>query len=110
MDRLAQVFFADRLAGELSQTAGEFRFQYDPAYLAGGTPLSFNLPLRDDPYVSDELFPFFDNLVSEGWLRRLQAQQQRVDESDHFGLLLLNGHDLVGAVTIAGVASGPEKA
>lgn len=100
MDRVAQVFFEGRLAGVLTQTSDEFQFRYDSHYLAGGTPLSFNLPLQEEAYVSQQLFPFFENLVAEGWLRRMQSQQQKVDESDRFGLLLLNGEDLAGAVTI----------
>lgn len=100
MDRVAEVYFEGRLAGVMAQTGDEFRFRYDSDYLAGGTPLSFNLPLREEAYVSKQLFPFFENLVSEGWLRRMQSQLQKVDESDRFGLLLLNGEDLVGAVTI----------
>ena len=100
MDRVAEVYFEDRLAGVLTQTSDEFRFLYNSRYLAGGTPLSFNLPLREEAYVSQQLFPFFENLVSEGWLRKQQSQQQKVDESDRFGLLLLNGKDLVGAVTV----------
>jgi len=100
VDRVAEVYFEDRLAGVLTQTSDEFRFLYNSRYLAGGTPLSFNLPLREEAYVSQQLFPFFENLVSEGWLRKQQSQQQKVDESDRFGLLLLNGKDLVGAVTV----------
>lgn len=100
MDRVAQVFFEGRLAGVLTQTSDEFQFRYDSHYLAGGTPLSFNLPLQEEAYISQQLFPFFENLVAEGWLRRMQSQQQKVDESDRFGLLLLNGEDLAGAVTV----------
>jgi len=100
VDRVAEVYLEGRLAGILTQASGEFRFRYNNHYLAGGTPLSFNLPLREEAYVSQQLFPFFENLVSEGWLRKLQSQRQKVDESDSFGLLLLNGEDLVGAVTV----------
>ena len=100
MDRVAEVYFEDRLAGVLTQTSDEFRFLYNSRYLAGGTPLSFNLPLREEAYVSQQLFPFFENLVAEGWLRKQQSQRQKIDESDRFGLLLLNGKDLVGAVTV----------
>ena len=104
MDRVAEVYFEGRLAGVLTQTSDDvrfpYRFRYNSHYLAGGTPLSFNLPLQEDAYVSEQLFPFFENLVSEGWLRKLQSQLQKVDENDRFGLLLLNGEDLVGAVTV----------
>ncbi len=44
--------------------------------------------------------PFFENLVSEGWLRKLQSQHQKIDERDRFTLLVENGKDLVGAVTV----------
>lgn len=100
MDRVANVYFENRLAGVLSQTADEYRFVYDADYLAGGTPLSFNLPLQEDAFVSAGLFSFFENLASEGWLRRLQSQQQKIGENDRFGLLLANGKDLVGAVSV----------
>lgn len=99
-DRAAQVFYNNRLAGILRETDNGFRFQYNHDYLAGGTPISFTLPLREEAFDSHRLPGFFENLVAEGWLRRLQTQEQRIDESDRFGLLLANGRDLVGAVTI----------
>jgi len=109
VDRVAEIYFEGRLAGVLTETSDGFRFRYDTQYLAGGTPLSFNLPLQRDVFVSRQLFPFFENLVSEGWLRRLQSQQQKIDENDRFGLLLLNGRDLVGAVTVVAADSPVEK-
>jgi len=100
MGRLARVYFNERLAGTLEQREQEFIFQYNKSYLAGGTPLSFHLPLQEAPFITDELMPFFENLTSEGWLRALQSRSQKIDESDRFGLLLENGQDLVGAVTV----------
>lgn len=41
-----------------------------------------------------------ENLVAEGWLKKIQSQAQKIDENDSFGLLLENGKDLTGAVTI----------
>ncbi|MBR9911983.1 MAG: phosphatidylinositol kinase [Gammaproteobacteria bacterium] len=98
--RIAQVFYNRRLAGILAETPAGFRFTYDADYLAGGTPIAFTLPLQELPFNSDRLPGFFENLVSEGWLRKLQSQQQKIDENDSFGLLLMNGRDLVGAVTV----------
>ena len=100
MDRIANVYFDGRLAGVLAERSGEFQFRYDTEYLVGGTPLGFNLPLQREAFVSRTLFPFFENLVAEGWLRRQQSRQQKIDETDRFGLLLSNGEDLVGAVTV----------
>ncbi|MBQ0721709.1 MAG: HipA N-terminal domain-containing protein [Gammaproteobacteria bacterium] len=98
--RIAQVFYHQQLAGRLIETSDGFEFTYDDDYLAGGTPIAFNYPLQVAPYKHTRLPGFFENLVSEGWLRKLQSQQQKIDENDRFGLLLMNGRDLVGAVTI----------
>ena len=100
MSRMASIYFDGRLAGRLEETGEGFVFTYDPAWLAGGTPIAFQYPLRETPFRSDQLPGFFDNLISEGWLRERQSQAQKIDENDHFGLLLANGRDLVGAVTV----------
>ena len=100
-----------RLAGELKHSNDAYTFTYSQSYLAGGVPISFLFQLREAPYVSEKLMPFFENLVAEGWLRKLQSQQQNIDEHDRFGLLISNGRDLVGAVTVESkeAGSGPEK-
>jgi serine/threonine-protein kinase HipA len=99
-ERIALVFYNQRLAGRLTETNDGFEFTYDDDYLAGGTPIAFTFPLQEEPFKHTRLPGFFENLVSEGWLRKLQSQEQKIDENDRFGLLLMNGRDLVGAVTI----------
>ena len=106
MARVGRVYYQGRLAGLIEEAEEGYKFTYNKYYLAGGVPISFRLKLRQEPYVSEELPPFFENLVSEGWLRRLQSRQQNIDENDRFGLLLANGKDLVGAVTVEPV-DGP---
>lgn len=97
----ATVKFHDRIAGKLSRRGGLFTFQYDPEFLAGASePLSLSLPLQREPFVSDTLHGFFSGLISEGWLRRLQSFSQKIDETDELRLLVNNGRDLAGAVTI----------
>ena len=103
MDRIvkrANVYQGGMLAGELSVIDADYVFTYDAAYLSVGPAISFGLPLRKEPFVVKELHPFFAGLVSEGWLLNVQSQSQRIDKNDKFGLLLANGLDLVGAVTI----------
>lgn len=79
-----------------------FMFHYDYDYLLHekSFPVSLSLPKRSKPYYSNELFGFFDNMVAEGWLKKEQAKLQRINEDDHFLLLLNNGQDLPGAVTV----------
>ena len=101
MDRVAKVFYNKQLAAILKKTENGFYFNYDSFYIKnGGLSLSFSLPLESSPIYSATLFAFFENLVSEGWLLNLQSRIQKIDKSDKFSLILENGKDLVGAVTI----------
>ncbi len=100
MGRIGKVYFNNELAGVLKQIGNEFSFTYELPYIATGTPLSFNLPLQEESFKSNSLFPFFENLTSEGWLKRIQCKTQKIDEDDKFGLILENGKDMIGAVTI----------
>ena len=97
----AEVFYHGEPVGLLSRHSDFFRFQYHREYvLDGGDPISFSLPVRIEPYDSELLHGFFSGLVSEGWLKNLQSRTQKIDEKDEFSLLVANGHDLIGAVTI----------
>ncbi len=98
--RTAQIWFIDRLAGELRETDEGFEFSYDYEYLSDGIPIAYTYPLQTTPFRHPHLPHFFENLVAEGWLRKLQSQIQKIDENDRFGLLLMNGRDLAGAVTV----------
>ena len=100
MDRIGIVYFNGVKAGILVSDKDGYSFTYDLKYLAVGPPLSFNLPLNETCYICTRLFSFFDNLVAEGWLKKIQCKTQKINENDKFALLLENGKDLIGAVTI----------
>lgn len=88
-------------AGILERQGSTVTFQYDCHYLTLGQPaLSKSLPLRQEPYESEGLPAYFSGLVSEGWLKRVQSREQRIDPDDDFALLVHNGDDLPGAITI----------
>ena len=111
MNRQAQVYHRDRLAGTLAELPeGGYRFVYDPAYLELGSAISLTLPLQAEPFESPELFPFFAGLVPEGWYLRIVAPTIKVDETDTFGLLLHTCEDCIGAVSVRAlpVDSGEE--
>jgi len=97
-----EVFINHEKAGLLEKTEGKYFFRYLKDYLdsPAACPISYSFPLREMPYESEELFPFFSGLVSEGWLLKMQSQAQKIDERDHFSLLLANGEDLIGAISI----------
>lgn len=98
----AKVYFKNSLAGHLCQSLEGYEFQYDMAYLSQKTarPISLTLPLKTQPYISDELFPFFDGLLPEGWLLDIALQQLPPEQQNRFNVLLHFCKDCVGAVSV----------
>ncbi|MBS0358751.1 MAG: HipA domain-containing protein [Proteobacteria bacterium] len=97
-----KVYYKDTFAGYLREETGErFSFTYDLAYLSSGNPaIAYTLPLREAPYISQNLHPFFDNLVAEGWLENTQARLIGKRNWNRFELLLCFGADCAGAVSV----------
>lgn len=102
--RKCEVYLHGIKAGELTELDNcHYVFAYDRAYLLNkdNPPVCLAMPLRDEPYYSDVLFPFFFSLLSEGENRRMQAQFLHISPEDDFGILLATaGTDTIGAVTI----------
>ena len=102
--RTAKVYHNEQLAGILTQNNPEsYEFQYDDAWFSDDAlpPISLTLPKARKVHKADHLFPFFFNMLSEGVNRKLQCRLLKIDEKDHFGLLLATASsDTIGAVTI----------
>lgn len=78
-------------------------FRYDEHYFHDSQlpAISLTLPKSKMEYQSPFLFPFFFNMLSEGVNRKLQCTQLRIDEEDHFGLLMHTAqNDTIGAITV----------
>lgn len=101
----AEVYFKDNLAGILTETDSGYEFRYIRDYLEKdcAEPVSLTLPLRDKPYVSNVLFPFFDGLIPEGWLLDVALRNTDISYLDRMSLLLLCCKDCIGAVSVVPV-------
>lgn len=104
MKRSGKVFFTDKLAGVvwLDESENLYGFEYDPAYLKDpeNRPVSLTLPLREKPFTSNTMIPFFDGLIPEGWLLDIVVKNWKLDSRDRMGLLLTACRDCIGAVHI----------
>ncbi len=102
--RQALVLSNNIVAGTLIETDDmHYIFKYDDTYLIDSTlrPISLAFPKRKEEFVSNELFPFFYNMLSEGANKAMQCQTLKIDEKDSFGLLLATANvDTIGAITI----------
>ena len=101
----ANVFRNHVLIGTLSKNKenNEYKFIYEKNYLQdkNSVPISVNLPLRYEAFISSILFPFFFNLLSEGQIKDIQCRQLQIDENDHFTRLLKTTQaNTIGAITL----------
>lgn len=102
--RKASVLYKKEIAGELHQEDdGSFVFKYlDTWFKDGSKPnISLTLPKTQQEYKSSTLFPFFYNMLPEGSNKQVVCFQNRIDDKDAFGLLLITAaNDTIGAVTV----------
>lgn len=100
----AAVYHNKIFAGILIEESRQlYTFRYDDDYFADTSKpaISLTLPKTQQEYDSPYLFPFFFNMLSEGANRKLQSTHLKIDEEDHFGLLLATAQvDTVGAITV----------
>jgi HipA-like protein len=81
------------------------------AYLAASEarPISLTLPLRPEPYLALDLFPFFYGLLSEGSAKDLQCRALKIDPDDAFNRLIKTLHsDTIGSVTVREIVEDEE--
>ena len=80
----------------------KYTFKYKEDYRQNnGQPVCLAMPVTVQTYISEYLFPFFSNLLSEGENRTLQASLLHIDRDDDFGILLATAqYDTVGNVTV----------
>jgi HipA-like protein len=102
--RKAKVYRNGLPVGELTEhNRKKYSFIYDDAWFNNPEKpaVSLTLPKTQKIYESEYLFPFFFNMLSEGVNKRLQSNLLRIDENDHFGLLLATAQfDTTGAITV----------
>lgn len=102
--RQAKILYKDREAGTLTQhDDGSFTFRYDNAWMADNSKpgISPTLPKAGLEFHSKHLFPFFYNMLPEGSNKQVVCKYNRIDEDDHFGLLMTTAkYDSIGAVRV----------
>ncbi|MBS1811237.1 MAG: HipA N-terminal domain-containing protein [Acidobacteria bacterium] len=102
--RKAAVYRDEEMIGTLiEENRSSYIFRYADRWFADAKKpaVSLTLPKTQQEYRSEILFPFFFNLLSEGVNRQLQSRQLKIDEADHFGLLLATAqYDTIGAITV----------
>lgn len=100
--RQAKIIIDEQVAGILTETEDAYIFSYDETYLGGKNkkPVSLTLPLQKEPFKADNLFPFFDGLIPEGWLLEIVQKNCKLNPRDRMGLLLATCKDCIGNISV----------
>lgn len=94
----ANLYLRDDLIGRLEKISNKkYIFTYEDKWMKnnkGGIGLS--LPTDSKVYESEELLPFFDNLVPEGWLLSYAESIYKIDKKIDLDCYLLQAEKLLG--------------
>ena len=83
--RQANVLYNNIKAGKLTETNdGDYVFEYNSEYVKKYPKqfISFSMPVRNEPYKVNRLFPFFEGLIPEGWLLDIASKSWKINTND----------------------------
>ena len=97
-----KVYIKDVFCGIITESEEGYTFEYDKAYLnmEGATALGPTMPLTDETYVKEMMFPVFDGLIPEGWLLDIAQSSWKIDARDRMSLLLACCKDCIGDIGV----------
>jgi len=101
--RQAIIKYKGSIAGLLTERdQGDYVFEYDENFIVDHPTwfITFDMPVRQYPYYSTRLFPFFDGLIPEGWLLNIASNSWKINKADRMGLLLACCRNCIGAVSV----------
>lgn len=96
------VYKKDKLVGMIWEDENGYSFQYDKNYL--NNPIYGNvsrtLPLRQEVFTANQMLPFFDGLIPEGWLLQIAVESWKLNPRDRMSLLLALCKDCIGDISV----------
>ncbi len=94
----ATVYWKTLKAGILTESDEGYSFAYNKDYLtmSEAQGISLTMPLREEPFQSNTLHPFFDGLIPEGWLLDIAQKNWKIEARDRMALLLLVAETVLG--------------
>lgn len=96
------TYKSNNRVGILSRDGDSYSFCYDAEWLRSenSMPISYSLPLQEEPFTPKQSRPFFSNLLPEGQFREHIARKYRISPEDDFQLLAVLAGDCAGAIAL----------
>ncbi len=98
----AGIYVNDVFCGILTEDEEGYHFSYEKGYLAkkGAAPISPTMPLTEQQYDNEMMFPVFDRLIPEGWLLDIASTSWKIDPRDRMSLLMACCKDCIGNISV----------
>ena len=98
----AGIYVNDVFCGILTEDEEGYHFCYEKDYLAsqGAVPISPTMPLTEQQYDKEMMFPVFDGLIPEGWLLDIASTSWKIDPRDRMSLLMACCKDCIGNISV----------
>ena len=98
----AGIYVNDTYCGILTEDEEGFHFVYDETYLVrpGAVSLSPTMPLTEQRYDKEMMFPVFGGLIPEGWLLDIASSSWKIDPRDRMSLLMACCKDCIGNISV----------
>jgi len=100
--RQAKVLKNGVFCGIIREDEEGFHFKYDEAFLnrEDALPVSPTMPLTNEEYEKEMMFPVFDGLIPEGWLLDIASESWKIDKRDRMLLLMSCCRDCIGDLSV----------
>lgn len=100
--RQAKVLKNGVFCGIIREDEEGFHFRYDTSYLnlPNALPVTPTMPLCDEEYEKEMMFPVFDGLIPEGWLLDIASESWKIDKRDRMLLLMKCCKDCIGDLSV----------
>lgn len=97
------VHYEDRMVATINADAQTTRLAYDDVWRStpDSFPVSLAMPIRQEPYLGEQVLPWLMNLLPEGEPLRAMTRALGAAPEDALGLIAQTGNDLAGALSIA---------
>ena len=97
----AGIYVNDVFCGILTEDEEGYHFSYEKEYLASqGAAISPTMPLTEQQYDKEMMFPVFDGLIPEGWLLDIASTSWKIDPRDRMSLLMACCKDCIGNISV----------
>ena len=98
----AKILINNVFAGILTEDENGYHFSYLTEYLRmeGAVALAPTMPLQEEEFEKEVMFPVFDGLIPEGWMLDIVDKNWKINPRDRMSLLLACCKDCIGNISV----------